>query len=148
MRRVAPLLIAALVQGAVAVVISVKVYDSTTGVWNRLRAEGARFSRTSGFELLSREEYGTTLCFVACDEPRVRNRYRVEATSFEGARDAVNRAFVDVFGEAVADPPRGLGGLVYADLPNVGNVAYAVVGDIDCDTAPCVVAVKFTSGLE
>lgn len=147
MRRLPLLLVPALLLGALGVV-GVKLYDGTSGLWNRLRAEEARFSRTSGFEPLSRREYGTTLCAIACNEPTVDSRFRVEATSFEAAREAVHRAFIDAFGEAVADPPGGLGGIVYADLPNVGDVAYAVVGDINCETGPCVVLVSFSSGIE
>jgi hypothetical protein len=94
--------------------------------------------------LSQREERGTALCVITCDEARIELTFRVPESRHDDACDAIRSRLSEDYANVTTSPPHGLIGCLYADLPTVGDDAYLQVSPGVCPTTTdgdCVLVV-------
>lgn len=123
--------------GLVSLIVSVAlltcgwwVYDSSVGVWGRLRSSADRI-HPRGFEVRSSVEKGTTFCFISCDEARIDKVLGSKRPDQIAECRRLVRSLETLFGQKARDP-RGDSdpGCSVVPLPGVHDGAYANVMSI------------------
>lgn len=139
------------VSALVVVVGLTYIWRNSFGYWPRLREAVEEFRPPSGFTEVERQEVGTTLCILTCDEARIDVYYRYPGQlEPEGACRELQDTVARQYGRAEL-PLSFSESCAYAPLELVGDGAYlqvssGCIGKIVVE-GPCK-RVIFSSGID